>query len=273
MYCNIQQKAADLSPQLDEARKRLAEAKEKFTALEREFEPLKGFEDITAQSIVNLISQQRMVEVDLAGINARIATCNKLLTDRQGMPASRIEQVETVKISAEIELVGLAARKEAIGRLVANGRRRIELADKIGKAGGEVVQRQNRLNECEVPVQAAKTARQQKLPFAQVQGKILIRRAKWVERPAMAGGMMGMPGGMPMGGPGMMGGMGGPMGGTSRGMSGMPGAGGMGGMMPGAGMSGMPAAAPQSKPTVPRAKAPAAAKKSDPSTGFDDQDR
>jgi hypothetical protein len=200
IYCGIQQMPAHYATSLAAGRKELAAAKATLARSEEELNPLKSYEDITPQSIGSLVSQQRMVEVDLAGIKARIEACNKLLAERS-MPVSRSEQVETVKISAEIDLVGLAARKEAIERLVTNGRRRIDLEAKSGRAASEVARWQHEVDQAAFPTEAAKIARDEKLPFAQVQAKVLVRRVKWVEPSRMGmpgrGGMGGIPGSMP----------------------------------------------------------------------------
>lgn len=260
LYCGIQQQPALYSASLEAARKNLAAAKTKFTGLEKELDPLKGYEDITQQSIGSLVGQQRMIEVDLAGIQARIEACNKLLAEPAAIPVTRREQVETVKVSAEIELVGLAARKKAIERLVTNGRRRIELWARLSIALGEVSRWQGEVKQAEYPIEAAKMARDEKLPFAQVQGKVLVRRVKWVD-PTRS---MGMPG---------MGGMSSGMGGMSSGMPGMmPGMGGMGsgmsmpGMMPGAAPPRRTTSSPQPKAPPQQRKTPGASGKSVPST-------
>ena len=85
-------------------------------------EDLKGFEDITAEAFANFTTQQRLISVNVAGINARIEACNKILR-RDALSPARIEQVETVKTSAEIELVGLAAKKAALEEIVTKGRK------------------------------------------------------------------------------------------------------------------------------------------------------
>ena len=67
-------------------------------------------------------TEQRMIGVDKAGITARIDACNSILERRNQLPTSRVEQIETVKITAEIELVGLEARQSALTEIVQNGR-------------------------------------------------------------------------------------------------------------------------------------------------------
>lgn len=240
IYCRIQQQPALHSASLEAGRKNLAAARAKLTELEKEMNPLKAYEDITQQSIGSLVSQQRMIEVDLAGIQARIDACNKLLAEPAAIPVTRREQVETVKVSAEIELVGLAARKKAIERLVTNGRRRIELWARLSIALGEVSRWQGEVKQAEYPIEAAKLARDEKLPFAQVQGKVLVRRVKWVEPTGMGGGMFGGIGGMG---------------------SGMP----MPGKMPGAAPPRRTTGSPQPKAPSQQNKGPGASGKSVPS--------
>ncbi|HID75184.1 MAG TPA: hypothetical protein EYP56_04215 [Planctomycetaceae bacterium] len=75
------------------------------------------------------IYQRRLVAVEIAGARARIDACNSLLErlKEQGQATGgRAEQIETLKIGAEIELAGLTARRRALHGLIAEGKARAE---------------------------------------------------------------------------------------------------------------------------------------------------
>ncbi len=123
--------------QRQEAAKELVQAQEEVKKVQaviadcdKQLESLKTYEDIGKEALATYRAQQRMLDVDLSGIKARIDACNKILERRKELSASRVEQVETVKIAAEIELVGLEAKQSAIATIVRNGERRTALLEK-----------------------------------------------------------------------------------------------------------------------------------------------
>jgi hypothetical protein len=68
-----------------------------------------------------LTTQERLISVDIAGTRARIAAGEKLLPSSRLRGPKAIEQVESIKITAEIDLVDLAAREETIAKIIAEG--------------------------------------------------------------------------------------------------------------------------------------------------------
>lgn len=84
------------------------------------------FEFITTATIDDLKTQKRLIAVDMAGAKARIEACQKILAAGIPTPKTR-EQVESIKITAEIELVGLTAQKDTISQIIDDGTTRIRL--------------------------------------------------------------------------------------------------------------------------------------------------
>lgn len=84
-------------------------------------ESRKGSEDLDLEALRTLKMQQRLLGVDIAGTMAKLEACNKVLQPEAGktVPPARTDQVESLKVTAEIELVGLIARKRALAELVA----------------------------------------------------------------------------------------------------------------------------------------------------------
>ncbi len=174
-YLRLRQAAEKrLSGRRDAAKKATVE----LSSIKTQLEELKEFEDLTSESLVNFTTQLRLISVDLAGIRARIEACHRILV-RESASKSRAEQVETVKVTAEIELVGLAARKAAIEEIVENGRRRLELAGKCNAAAKNARNLQFGVTHVENQIHEYEAARKQYEPFAIQDGKVTIHPIKW----------------------------------------------------------------------------------------------
>ena len=121
--------------------------------------------------------------VEEAGVKARIAACEKLLKESKSLTPQRIDQVESAKTAAEIELVGLAAKRDAMQQLLDKVRERGKLEAEITRLRRENDDRSTQIRAVEAGAAACKLTVDEKLPFAQVDGKIRIRRIRWVEPP------------------------------------------------------------------------------------------
>lgn len=97
-------------------------ANEQATKRSRQLEAEVGkLPEIDKGSLADLKNHQRFVEVDISGVRARIDACNRLLQKK--MREAQIEKLEDIKLTAEVELVGLNARNEALSRIVGMGER------------------------------------------------------------------------------------------------------------------------------------------------------
>ncbi len=124
------------------AAKRLAQFRENLEKsqaviadCDKQLEGLSAYKDVSKETLATYCVQQRMLDVDMAGMKARIKACNKILESRKELSTPRAEQVETVKITAEIELVGLEARQSTIAKIVQNGEKYLVLYHKKGNNG------------------------------------------------------------------------------------------------------------------------------------------
>lgn len=173
--------------QLDnvELRKReLAEIRDKYEAVTAEVAKLQDllerqseYSDIAAESLNSLITQQRMISVDLAGVTARLEACTVLLTKTHKLPSR--DRLEELKVTAEIELVGLSAKKAAIDAIVKGAKARKETLGALMKAqslrsrvNGNLRQGDSRLADAEEIVE-------ENTPL-EVMGDVAIRRIEWV---------------------------------------------------------------------------------------------
>jgi len=160
---------------------------------------LQGWSDITGQTLASLVAQRRMIAVDEAGIKARIAECDRLLTEGAKGPAgarpsqAKLDSLEVAKTMAQIELVGLEAKRRAIEELLEKGRKWIDLAEsRPGRNSSWDLKSQ--MADIEARLAAYKEAVEKKRPFPEVDGKVLIRRVRW-EQPKSRGPSPGPSGG------------------------------------------------------------------------------
>jgi hypothetical protein len=110
---------------------------------EREIaEKLKAYEEFTPDMLAGLRVQQLQLEVDLAGVRAKLETCEKLL---QKLPrdADRRKQIEDAKVSAEIELSGFEARRAKSAEFITKLKDRNTIAASLAQASTDVVVQSN----------------------------------------------------------------------------------------------------------------------------------
>ena len=94
------------------------------------------------------------------------------------MPFS-LAPVETLKITAEIELVGLSARKAALEVIATKGRRRIELGRNELYASRSLASKEKIVAAAEAGVAHYETQRLRVVPYPVKDGTVTIRRIKW----------------------------------------------------------------------------------------------
>jgi len=176
-YLKLRQAAEKTLPELREA---IPKKQDELALAERQLEALKDFEDIDKESIVNFRAQLRLIAVERAGIEARIDACNKIVAKLEVVRhAQRIEQVETVKITTEIELVGLVAKQNAIEKIVEAGERRIELIDQVAELRGQLGIAKDHLSRTEGRIGDYEKARKHYEPFEIQDNKVVIHPVKW----------------------------------------------------------------------------------------------
>lgn len=169
----------DAEKELPKLRDASEKAQQELARTEKQLEALKDFEDLGEETLVDFRTQLRLISVDMAGTKARIDACNKILAGRKDLGPSRIEQVETVKITAEIELVGLAARKDAIEKIVELGQRRVELFNQTTKLRHDAVHARGAVSDALNKTAEYETARKQYEPFPIQDAKVVIHPIRW----------------------------------------------------------------------------------------------
>jgi hypothetical protein len=180
-YCGYVALIEFYSAEAADERTLIKTMQEQLAGDEKELSLLKPYEEVTSEALASLVSQKQLNTVERAGVLARIAACQKISDEirKRNVPAQAAEKAETIKIAAEIELAGLEAKQAAIDLLVQKSRRRLQMAGIIYPLRSRIGMAEGRADRNESRAALFKTAVDEKMPFAKVEGKILIRRIKW----------------------------------------------------------------------------------------------
>jgi hypothetical protein len=161
---------------LDKATVRLASEKPKFAELEK---IIAEFEPISAETIADLKTQQRVIAVDLAGVTARVEACAAILKRGDVRSDRTTEQVESIKIAAEIELVGLTARMKAMDKIVQQGTKREHLVAQLRQVDSTTRGLQAEIRRKTSLINQLESARKNANPLPIPDNRIVIRPIKW----------------------------------------------------------------------------------------------
>ena len=170
------------------AAKELAQAREQFEQgkvnvdeWNSQLERMKEYEDVDSKALTTYLEQQRMIDVELSGIKARIDACNKLLGQpKANLPSSRAEQIETIKITAEIELVGLTAKRSTISTIVQNSQNRLALLKKVSGSWVQQSQLERAISVLETNITLCIAGRKAWEACPLERETVAIRPIKWV---------------------------------------------------------------------------------------------
>ncbi len=163
----------EFQEELSRQRTAFDKAQQEVAALEEQLEGLKGYADVTQDALNGLVTEQRLISVELAGVKARIEACKPHLR----YPKHR-DQVELIKITAEIELVGLAARRDCIQGIVEKVRRRHDLLVKVKNARNAAsIVKNHSIPKLERSITDAEKRFKRYAPVRI--HKVTIRRIKW----------------------------------------------------------------------------------------------
>jgi hypothetical protein len=162
--------------ELAEISKKSEAAQAEIAKLESELEEQTEYSDIDAESLRSMITQQRMIGVDLAGVTARLEACAKLLDKPQKSPSR--DRLEELKVTAEIELVGLTAKKTAIDAIVKGARAREETLTALRNAKASRDLANVNLSSAKSRLEEAENILEESIPL-EVMGDVAIRRIEW----------------------------------------------------------------------------------------------
>ncbi|MGI8982683.1 MAG: hypothetical protein ACR2FY_25905 [Pirellulaceae bacterium] len=173
----IFKKREPLCLQLRDYRRTLAQHQVATNAAE---EQLKSFAEFTPEMLPNLRVQQLQLDVDLAGVKARIATCEKLLAQPALKPERR-SQIEDVKVTAEIESSGFEARRAKSEEFIGKVKALIDLRSKLSKLEFNRSVKLNEIRACESQIHRIDEAIRAYVPLPLVDNKITVQPLEWTQ--------------------------------------------------------------------------------------------
>lgn len=141
---------------------------------------------IDADELKRLTTERRLLDVDLAGIRARINAAEEIIRKLDDLSSrdvgrSRIEQLENIKVTAEIDLAGLAARRKVLDGMIQAGKDREALVAKRNEAHEGVDRMHANINLLQNKLQYSRNSLivySEKL-FSLKDNKIVIHPIKW----------------------------------------------------------------------------------------------
>jgi hypothetical protein len=182
---HLQDEAARRQRALAERQQQAAELRAEFARLNEE---LKASTDIDEPQLQQLKTERRLLDVDLAGQRARIRAVEQVLERVKAQvgnlseAARRIEQLEDTKITAEIEVAGLAARQSALDELVKEGNQRSQLKSTIDQKRAELAGINERLPSAEQALEALMSVVKAYATLHELRdGKVMIHPIEWTQ--------------------------------------------------------------------------------------------
>lgn len=117
----------------------------KHEDLEKRLQDYSGFDQ---QTLSALQLQRLQLDVDMAGVQARLDACERMLTKMDEKSPGRA-QVENSRIAAEIELIGFVARRTKLQELLDRAKAHDTLKDELAKVQREATRSGSRVQSLE----------------------------------------------------------------------------------------------------------------------------
>lgn len=171
-----------LQQMLAESRDKLKNSEALLQKAKDEADKYKEFDDIKPETLVTFTTQRRMLAVDLAGIKARIKACEEMLA-KEAMSTNRKDQVETTKVSAEIELRGLDAKKAEIDRIIEGAQNRQTILKNTQNLPDKISYQKSIIDLSQKAIREIEDYQLGYQPLPVQDAKVTIRKIKWVSPP------------------------------------------------------------------------------------------
>ncbi|MCE9526559.1 MAG: hypothetical protein K8R36_10950, partial [Planctomycetales bacterium] len=166
-----------LCAQLRDQRKAAESAEGKIDVVQKE---LKSYVDFTPDMLPNLRVQQLQLDVDMAGVKARIAACDRLLAGTALKPERR-SQVEDLKVAAEIEFSGFEARLTKSNEIITRVKTKIDLVSHLTTAEAEQKKARSKAVSLERQIQYIDGAISAYSPLPLVDNKVVVQPLEWTQ--------------------------------------------------------------------------------------------
>jgi len=140
---------------------------------------LETMTSIDKSALADFRQRRNLLEVDLAGVRARIEAADKLLRTGNPKPSTR-DQIMNLKIAAEIELAGLVAQQKAVTHLIELGEQRLAREAELGRQRMQVARKRNAVREFKHSVETYDNLIKTFLrPLELVDDRVTICPVKW----------------------------------------------------------------------------------------------
>lgn len=164
-------------------RTELKQLEAKLATLPDHVARLESLQDVSEpETLRELKTQQRLLSVDVEGLEAQVKTCDKYLSkflkSTEDRHRSQIEELEKLKVTAEIELAGMAARKKAIADMIAGAQQLVHSKGELAAAQSHKVRLEDSVQNTTQAVQMWKTLYHANAPYS-IDGKIVIQPVQW----------------------------------------------------------------------------------------------
>jgi hypothetical protein len=163
----------------------LVEARDKLAQVTKSSENLserrKQYDDFSPDMLPGLRVQQLQLEVDLAGVKAKIVTCEKLLTKMATAELERRKPIEDAKIAAEIELSGFEARRAKAAEFVAQLKERNDVTARLDSAVNEMGRQSLRIQRATQSIQGIDQELAAFGPVRLVDDRVTIQPLEWTQ--------------------------------------------------------------------------------------------
>jgi hypothetical protein len=123
--------------------------------------------------------QRFQLDVDLAGVEARLSACDaRLKTD---VTPEQRTQLEGLKLSAEIDLAGCEARRVVLDKQLEQVTRRHQVAEDRSATSMLVQQRQNAASTTRRMLNELQQELDEYQPLPLVDGKVILQSVEWTQ--------------------------------------------------------------------------------------------
>jgi hypothetical protein len=162
--------------QYRDSQEKVAAAKKEYEALQAEF---KEYADFPSDTLAGLRVQLFQWDAELAGLQAKIEACDKLIN--AGAAGERAKQIEEAKVAAEIELAGCKARRAKSADFIAKVKRREELTSKRDEASNRWGRAGSQLHEIAARIQVIDEEIETFGPVRVVEDTVSIQPVEWTK--------------------------------------------------------------------------------------------
>jgi len=179
IWLSYQQRATEMANQRNQTGLRVKEFSKScdaYNATLGNWNNVKDYDDISDVSRTDLKTQRQLTDVDLAGINAKIIACEKLLEKLAGASA---DEVIRIKTTAEIDLVEKTARRAKLDDLIKKSELRAATARELRLAGLRVKDTAASIRSSREALKRIVEFQQRLQPMPVMNSPVKIRPLEW----------------------------------------------------------------------------------------------